>query len=110
MRPNFSSAAWAMRSTAAASVTSAIAARARPPAASISFTTASASALLERTLTTTAAPPLASSSAMARPMLRPAPVMTATRPASSWSAIQFLSNVIPGRAEAREPGIQNKGR
>ena len=36
--------------------------------------------LFERTLTTTAAPPAASASAIARPMLRPAPVTSATRP------------------------------
>ena len=80
MRPNFFSAASAIALTAAASTTSASAAIALPPLLSISLTTASASARLLRTLTTTAAPPAASSSAMARPMLRPAPVMTATRP------------------------------
>ena len=47
----------------------------------------------ERTLTTTAAPPSASASAMARPMLRPAPVMMATRPASSL----FMSTHVPYR-------------
>ena len=40
-------------------------------------------AMFERALTTTAAPPAASSSAIARPMLRPAPVTIATRPSSS---------------------------
>src|ERR1043165_9917381 len=91
MRPKRSSAALAMASTAGASVTSATAHRARPPLASISFTTASPSARLLRTLPTTAAPPAASSSAMARPMLRPEPVMMATRPLSSWSAIELPS-------------------
>src|SRR5262249_34943647 len=38
----------------------------------------------ERALTTIAAPPSASASAMARPILRPAPVTMATRPESSW--------------------------
>ena len=42
---------------------------------------------LERTLTTIAAPPAASAFAMARPMLRPAPVTSATRPESSFSSL-----------------------
>src|ERR1051326_2824472 len=91
MRPKRSSAALAMASTAGASTTSATAHKARPPFASISFTTASPSARVLRTLTPTAAPPAASSSAMARPMLRPEPVMMATRPLSSWSAIELPS-------------------
>ncbi len=91
MRPNFFNAASAMALTAGASTTSAMATIALPPLLSISFTTASASARLLRTLTTTAAPADASSSAMARPMLRPAPVMTATRPASSLSGHLRLS-------------------
>src|SRR3954471_17773536 len=89
MRPNRSSVAFATALTAAASTTSASATIALPPLPSISLTTASASARFCRTLTTTAAPPAASSSAMARPMLRPAPVMTATRPFSSWSGISL---------------------
>src|SRR4051812_46583282 len=89
MRPNRSSVAFAMALTAEASTTSASATIALPPLPSISLTTASASARFCRTLTTTAAPPAASSSAMARPMLRPAPVMTATRPCSSWSGISL---------------------
>src|SRR5471030_650548 len=80
-----------MALTAAASTTSASATIALPPFPSISFTTDSASARFCRTLTTTAAPPAASSSAMARPMLRPAPVMMATRPCSSWSGISLSS-------------------
>src|SRR3954454_10301650 len=89
MRPNRSSVAFAMALMAAASTTSASATIALPPLPSISLTTASASARFCRTLTTTAAPPAASSSAMARPMLRPAPVITATRPCSSWSGISL---------------------
>src|SRR4051794_14084937 len=78
-----------MALTAAASTTSASATIALPPLPSISLTTDSASARFCRALTTTAPPPAASSSAMARPMLRPAPVMTATRPCSSWSGISL---------------------
>src|SRR5262249_26982528 len=55
-----------------------------PPSRSISRATASASCKFERALTTIAAPPSASASAMARPILRPAPVTMATRPESSW--------------------------
>src|SRR6185312_16411782 len=69
--------------TAAPSATSAVMPSALPPARSISPATASASLRLERTLTMTAAPPSASASAMPRPILRPAPVTMATRPASS---------------------------
>src|SRR6476646_7260054 len=89
MRPNRSTVALAMALTAAASTTSASATIALPPLPSISLTTDSASARFCRALTTTAAPPAASSSAMARPMLRPAPVITATRPCSSWSGISL---------------------
>src|SRR6266516_1051259 len=93
MRPKRSTAAAIMVSTASASATSARHASARPFLASISRTTACASSRFERALTRTAAPAAASSSAMARPMLRPAPVTTATRPASSLRAgIKFLSH------------------
>src|ERR1700722_20728362 len=62
-----------------------------PPAAVISSTTSRAGplsapspALLPpRSLTTTLAPSLANSSACSRPMPRPAPVMTATRPSNA---------------------------
>ena len=109
MRPNFFNAASAMALTAGASTTSAMATIAWPPLLSISFTTASASARLLRTLTTTAAPAEASSSAMARPMLRPAPVMTATRPASSLSGIfPQPFHVIPGHAEGVNPESRTK--
>jgi hypothetical protein len=60
-----------------------VTAKALPPARSISAATAFASCTFERALTTTAAPPSASASAMARPILRPAPVTIATRPDSS---------------------------
>src|SRR4051794_23914711 len=54
-----------------------------PPFAWISPATASASARLTRAFTTMEAPPSASASAVARPMLRPEPVMIATLPLSS---------------------------
>jgi hypothetical protein len=54
---------------------------------SISPTTASASALFDRTFTMTEAPASASASAIARPILRPAPVTMATLPESSRSFI-----------------------
>src|SRR6516165_4653851 len=83
MRPNCSDAAAAIFSTAAGSITSATCAMALPPARSISLATCSASLRLARALTTTAAPPSASESAIARPILRPAPVTIATRPDNS---------------------------
>lgn len=49
----------------------------------ISAATASISSRLWRALTTTAAPAAASVNAIARPILRPAPVTTATRPVRS---------------------------
>src|ERR1700692_3173711 len=62
-----------------------------PPGAVLSFATSGAvpvsapspSLLPPRSLTTTLAPSLANSSACSRPMPRPAPVMTATRPSSA---------------------------
>ena len=44
-------------------------------------------------LTATAAPPAASSSAIARPMLRPAPVMSATLPARSVPFCAAMSSL-----------------
>src|SRR4051794_21007790 len=92
MRPNWRTVPAPTASTAAASATSATIARALPPWLSICRTTESASLLLERTLTTTAAPPAASETAMAWPILRPAPVTIATRPDSSFPSLtaQFL--------------------
>src|SRR5262245_46752367 len=84
MRPKREAAAATMVPTASASATSAVTANALPPSRSISRATASASCKFERALTTIAAPPSASASAMARPILRPAPVTMATRPESSW--------------------------
>src|SRR5438067_8064110 len=83
MRPNWLSAASAIACTALASATSPIWTSALPPAASISRTTASASVCLLRALTRTDAPSAASVSAIARPILRPAPVTIATLPVSS---------------------------
>src|SRR3954463_13190525 len=101
MRPNFLSAACAIALIAGASTTSATAAIARPPLPSISLTTASASPRLLRTLTTMAQPADASSSAISRPMLRPAPGMTAPRPARSLSGLPLSpqSGQIDPRAE-----------
>jgi hypothetical protein len=53
----------------------------------ISRATVWVSSWFERALMTTAAPAAASSSAIARPMFRPAPVTRATLPVSSWGFI-----------------------
>src|SRR6185437_13380098 len=79
--PKRSIAAPTKRSAKPGSVTLPLTATASPPAALISATTASPGAA-SRSLTTTLAPLLASFSAMARPMPRPEPVMSATLPVS----------------------------
>src|SRR5271166_2441941 len=83
IRPKCAAAAEVIFSTAAESTTSAMSAMAWPPPRAISPATCSASSRLARALTATAAPPSASESAIARPILRPAPVTMATRPDSS---------------------------
>ncbi|MNC87081.1 hypothetical protein D3C83_27790 [compost metagenome] len=75
--------------TAFGSTMSAMKVSAWPPAWRISSTTLSASAFALRALTATAAPCAANSSAMARPMLREAPVTSATLPASSLLSAMF---------------------
>src|SRR3954467_8246961 len=92
MRPNWRAVTATIGATAGGPATSATIARALPPWLSICRTTESASLLLERTLTTTAAPPAAGETAMASPILRPAPVTIATRPDSSFPSLtaQFL--------------------
>ena len=108
MRPSRSATAPAMRWTAGSSETSAMRASALPPRDSISATTASTSARLARPLTATAAPASARASAMARPMLRPAPVTMATRPASSLVMAQSpsqdrqIDGTVPQSARQRE--------
>src|SRR3954451_23792771 len=103
--PKRAAAAATIFCTAAPSATSAVTPSALPPARSISPATASASLRLERTLTTTAAPPSASASAMPRPILRPAPVTMATRPASSLVMDSdpqvFLGGMLVERGGAR---------
>ena len=79
--PKVSIAAATKRSENPASVTLPLTAMASPPAALISAATASPGAA-SRSLTTTLAPSLASFSAIARPMPRPEPVMSATLPVS----------------------------
>src|SRR5438309_4383805 len=87
-RPNRSTAASTSACAPGGVATSLVSAMAAPPAATISEATADAgsasvpSPSIEppRSLTTTLAPRSPSSSAYARPMPRPAPVTTATRP------------------------------
>src|SRR5258708_2267818 len=83
MPPKWAAPTATIRATAASSVTSASCNIAWPPAATISPTTASASARELRALTIMAAPEAARLRAMARPILREAPVTRATRPVSS---------------------------
>ena len=58
-----------------------------------------------RALTTTAAPPAASSSAIARPILRPAPVTMATRPASSWFSQSLITRSAQQDRSVRHTGV-----
>src|SRR5471030_3238921 len=95
-RPKASIADFTIASTASSWVTSARRATAFPPLASIAFTTSRASSRDDLAFTTTAAPAPASESAMARPMLRLAPVTSATRPPSSLPAF------MPSPPEWRE--------
>src|SRR5919197_935498 len=80
----------------------------RPNVFTAAATIASTSAgLATSPITAKPAPPAANSSAMARPMLRPAPVTTATRPSSS-----FCVSVIPSSSECGEidpAGIERGG-
>src|SRR6202011_4672020 len=100
MRPKCAAAAETITCTASGSVTSATSATALPPACSIPTATPSASPRFARALTTTAAPPSASASAIARPMLRPAPVTRATRPdSSSGTALPEPRSSISGIAQ-----------
>ncbi len=82
-RPKRFTALSTIAPTAFGSTMSAMQVSAWPPAARISCTTLSASSLAVRALTATAAPAWASASAIARPMLREAPVTSATLPVSS---------------------------
>src|ERR1700719_3853161 len=91
IRPKCFAAASVIASTALASATSPIWTCALPPKASISRATASASARLLRALTRIDAPPSASASAIARPILRPAPVTMATLPLSSFIPALYRS-------------------
>src|SRR5258707_10859242 len=75
------------------------------PRVSISRAAASASARLVRALTTMDAPPAASASAMARPILRPAPVTSATFPLSSLLAIAVPPYPRHGRPCAGYPRL-----
>src|SRR5215213_2866987 len=93
MRPSCFAASVTMAVAAFWSATSATAAMALPPSRSMSRTTCSASLLFERTLIMMAAPPEASAFAIARPMLRPAPVTSATRPDSSCSLTPQLLQI-----------------
>src|SRR5450631_3501575 len=114
-RPKRSSADFTIAPTQASSVTSARLVKALPPAASIVFTTSRASSCDDLAFTTTAAPASASASAIARPMLRLAPVTSATRPASSLPAFMFSSpeclevhGTREGVRREREPGLDSR--
>src|SRR6476659_3162536 len=89
-------------------------ASALPLRPSISATTASAAARLLCPFTVTAAPASASASAMARPILRLAPVTTAPRPLRSLSVLMLrpshaqkcqIDRTVPQTAAERERGF-----
>src|SRR5262245_16199923 len=91
------------------SETSPMAATALPPAAVISPTTESTAALSARPLTTTAAPSRARVRAMARPILRPAPVTRATLPCRAASD-GMATNCQPIRCQStRGPSRRSAG-
>src|SRR5438309_1218025 len=108
--PKASTAALMSRWPASQSATLSALAMASPPMALISSTTCWAgvrsspepSMAPPRSLTTTLAPSEANSSACSRPMPRPAPVMTATRPSSAPISVSFRSN---GREPAPSPAL-----
>src|SRR5882672_5139479 len=79
--PNSCTALATIRSAKPSAVTLPAQATARPPASSMAATVSLAGAS-SRSLTTTAAPSEASLSAISRPMPRPEPVTSATRPSS----------------------------
>src|SRR3989449_235965 len=80
--PSSASPSLTIESTAAASATSASTGTARTPAVRHSAATASSSSRLTRVFSTRSAPSAANANAMARPMLRLAPVMSAILPLS----------------------------
>src|SRR5688572_3417394 len=96
--------------TCSALVISAIWIAALPPADSIMPTVFSASLRDVLAFTITAAPPEASARAMARPMLRAAPVTRATLPASSLPAFipTLLGNGSPLVTDLRQPGRERR--
>src|ERR1700758_2113795 len=89
-RPNSDSALAASVSTSAFLPTSASTGTALTPRSRASRATASASCRLERALTTTCAPSRASFSTVARPILRPDPVTSATFPSSLPMPLSLL--------------------
>src|SRR5512134_3692210 len=80
--------------------------------APINCTVFSASAREVRALTMTLAPPAASERAMARPMLRAAPVTRATFPASSVPGLipTVLGKAFSSTADAGQPGGERRER
>ena len=104
-RPNCSTAVSTSACAPAVVATSLVSATAAPPAATISAATSDAgpasaptpSIEPPRSLTTTLAPRSASRSACARPMPRPAPVTTATRPSKLCSFTSSLMARHPCR-------------
>src|SRR5262249_15429808 len=89
-RPNSDSALAARASTSAFLPTSASTGTALTPRSRASCATASASCRFERALTTTCAPSRASFSTVARPILRPDPVTSATFPSSLPMLLSLL--------------------
>ena len=91
MRPKVDMAASIMASTWSFWDTSASTGSARTPSSSTAAAVASASSRLLRAFTTMLAPSAAIISAVARPMLRPDPVINATLPSSLPILITFLN-------------------
>src|SRR5882724_2470196 len=103
MRPKRLSVASTISDTARGSVTSAMWTAAFPPALSIIATVSSAWAREVFAFTMTEAPPAASERAIARPMLRAAPVTTATLPANSFPGVLPTVDMRLLVSERRQP-------
>src|SRR5205823_933664 len=103
MRPKRFTVASTISATARASLTSATCTAALPPALSIIATVSCACSRDVLAFTITLAPPAASERAMARPMLRAAPVTMATLPASSFPGVIPTFDMRLLMSERRQP-------
>src|SRR5690242_10613848 len=107
-RPNRFTVASTISATARGSVTSAMCTAALPPALSIIATVSCAWSREVFAFTITVAPPAASERAIARPMLRAAPVTIATLPVSSFPWVIPMLDITFLVADRRQPGGERR--